>query len=382
MSIYLDNAATTFPKPEEVYSSMDRVLRCVGVAPGRGGHRQSVEALRIVFAAREAIATLIGAVDSSRIIFTHSATEALNLAVKGLIRPGDHVVTTSMEHNSLARPLVSVEAAGAEVTWVQADGDGYVTRDAILSALRPGTKLVAMTHCSNVTGAVNPVAEIGAILRERGIIFLVDGAQSVGSFPVDVTAMNIDLLAAPGHKGLYGPPGTGFLYIAPGVEIEPLLLGGTGGGSSELTQPASLPERYESGTLNTPAIAGLFAGVEFVAAKGVDAIHTAELLLVERLLAGLAAIPGTRVFNPDCSRPRCAVVSFSVTGLDPAQIGFALDHHYGISVRVGLHCAPLAHRTIGSFPEGTVRVSPAIFNCNADIDRFVEALREIVAAKH
>lgn len=377
MSIYLDNAATTFPKPEEVYRAADHTLRTVGMAPGRGGYSRSVEAARVVFRAREALAELFGIKESSRIIFTHSATEALNLAVKGVVRPGDHLVSTSMEHNSLARPLHHAEASGVEVTWVQSDSAGYVTTTQIMNALRPETKMVAMTHCSNVTGAVNPVEEIGPLLRKRGVYFLVDGSQSAGNYPIDVDAMQIDLFAAPGHKGLYGPPGTGFLYIAPGMQLVPLLHGGTGSGSSELTQPDLLPERYESGTVNTPAIAGLLAGVEFVASRGVAAIHACELELVSRLVKGLAAIPGITVYNPGDGRPRCAVVSFTIAGKDPAQIGFELDHRFGISVRVGLHCAPLAHKSIGTYPEGTVRVSPALFNTGEDIDRLLAAVEEL-----
>jgi cysteine desulfurase family protein len=377
MSIYLDNAATTFPKPEEVYQSVDRTFRAVGVAPGRGGHSRALEAARIVFQTRESLAGLLGIGDSSRIIFTHSATEALNLAVKGLVGPGDHVVTTSMEHNALARPLHHAAESGVDVTWVQSDSAGYVTAHQIMAALRPETKMVAMTHCSNVTGAVNPVGEIGPLLRQRGIRFLVDGAQSTGSYPIDIDAMGIDLFAAPGHKGLYGPPGTGFLYIAPEIDLEPLLHGGTGSGSSELIQPASLPERYESGTMNTPAIAGLLAGVAFVTSRGVAAIHASEMALVDRLVTGLAAIPGVTVYNPGDDRPRCAVVSFTIVGKDPATIGFMLDHQYGISVRVGLHCAPLAHKSIGTFPEGTVRISPALFNTEAHIDRLLAAVGDL-----
>lgn len=377
MSIYLDNAATTYPKPEAVYQAMDLAMRNVGVAPGRGGHRKSMEAARIVFSARESLAHLLGIQDSSRIIFTHSATEALNMAVKGILKPGDHVVTTSMEHNSLARPLHHAAQSGVDITWVQSDGQGYVTASQIMEALRPDTKMVAMTHCSNVTGAVNPVEEIGRLLRQRGILFLVDGAQSTGSYPLNIDSAAIDLFAAPGHKGLYGPPGTGFLYVSPGIDIDPLLHGGTGSGSSEISQPKSLPERHESGTMNTPAIAGLLAGVEYVASRGIAAIHDFEMELAVRLCTGLATIPGVTVYNPAGTRPRCAVVSFTIAGKDPATVGFMLDHHYGISVRVGLHCAPLAHRSIGTFPDGTVRVSPALFNTDADIEALLCAIREI-----
>lgn len=379
MSIYLDNAATTFPKPEEVYLAVDNTLRNVGVAPGRGGHNLSLEAARIVFRTREALAALLNISESSRIIFTHSATEALNLAVKGVVKPGDHLVTTSMEHNALARPLHHAAALGADITWVQSDSAGYVTPAQIIAALRPETKMVAMTHCSNVTGSVNPVEELGPLLRERGVCFLVDGAQSTGSYPIDLEAMQVDLFAAPGHKGLYGPQGTGFLYVAPGVELEPLLHGGTGSSSAELVQPASLPERYESGTMNTPALAGLLAGVEFVASRGVASIHGYELELANLLVRGLAAIPGVTVYNVGTDRPRGAVVSFTIAGKDPSQIGFLLDHRYGIAVRVGLHCAPLAHKSIGTFPEGTVRISPGLFNTARDIELLVAAVAELSA---
>jgi len=378
MSIYLDNAATSFPKPEAVYSALDSAAREIGVAPNRGGYRQSLAASRLIFEARESLAALLGVADSARIILTHSATESLNLAVKGIVKPGDHVVTSTMEHNSLARPLYAAAAAGVEVDWVPADSDGYVTTAALSAALRSETRLVALTHCSNVTGAVNPVAEIGAILKQRGILFLVDGAQSAGSLPVDIAAMNIDLFAAPGHKGLYGPQGTGLLYIAPGVHLQPLLHGGTGGGSGELELPAELPERYESGTMNTPAIAGLKAAVDFVLQKTVPAIHAYEQQLVARLITGLGSIDGITVYNRGLQRPRGAVVSFAAAGMDPSRIGFLLDSDYGIAVRVGLHCAPQAHRTIGTFPAGTVRVSPGIFNTADDIDRCVAAVAEIV----
>ncbi len=375
--IYLDNAATTYPKPEEVYKAVDLTLRSIGVAPGRGGHARSMEAARVVFRTRELLADLLGIGDSSRIIFTHSATEAINLAIKGAIKPGDHVVTTTMEHNSMARPLHNAASSGAEITWVQADADGYVTRAQIEAALRPETKMVAMTHCSNVTGSVNPVEEIGPLLRSRGILFLVDGAQSCGCYPIDISTMCIDLFAAPGHKGLYGPPGTGFLYVAPGIDLHPLIHGGTGSGSSELNQPQTLPERHESGTMNTPAIAGLLAGVEFVAQRGIDSIHAYEMDLLERLEKGICGIQGVTVYNAASKKPKCAVTSLTMEKKDSATIGFLLEHEYGISVRVGLHCAPLAHKTIGTYPEGTVRISPALFNTASDIDRLIFALGAI-----
>lgn len=381
MSIYLDNAATTFPKPESVYQTMDRTSREVGVAPNRGGYRQSLAAARVLFEARESLASLFGATDSSRFIITHSATESLNLAVKGLIRSNDHVVTTSMEHNSLARPLHAAASSGCTVTWVNGDKDGYIRAEDILAALRDDTRLVAMTHCSNVTGALNPIQEIGPLLKERNVLFLVDAAQSAGSVPIDIKSMQIDLLAVPGHKGLYGPQGTGFLYIAPGIELDPLILGGTGSASSDLTPPAGLPERFESGTLNISGIAGLKAGVDFVLSQGVEQIQRHEFFLLERLAKGLSLIDGVVLRNGDLTKPRGSVLSFTVEGMDPSKTGFLLDRDFDIAVRVGLHCAPLAHKTIGTFPEGTVRVSPGFFNTEKDIDAFLAAVRKIAAGE-
>ncbi len=378
MAIYLDNAATSFPKPDQVYLAVDRTFRETMGSPGRGGHQAGIAAGRLVLETREVLASLFGVSDSSRVVFTHSATEALNLAVRGILKPGDHVITTSMEHNSLARPLNLASQQGVEVTWVSADVAGYVTPRDIAAALRPNTRLVAVTHCSNVTGTLQPVAEIGKLVRQAGPAFLVDAAQSAGSIPIDVEQMQIDLLAAPGHKGLMGPPGTGFLYIAEGITLEPLLVGGTGTSSASLDQPDDLPERFESGTLNTPALAGLAAGATYVASIGVAEISRHESILVRRLMEGLTPITGVRLCGPPVNAVRGSVVSFTVKGKDPSQIGFVLDHEYGISVRTGLHCAPQAHRTIGTYPGGTIRVSPGWFTTEAEIVRFVEAVEQIV----
>ena len=379
MSLYLDNAATSFPKPETVYQAVDHALRHIGVGPGRGGYHRGLEANRLVLQAREALASLFGVRDSSRIIFTHSATESLNLAVTGLLKPGDHVITTSMEHNSLARPLHQAERKGVAVTWLKGDECGFVTGRQVADAFRPDTRLVALSHCSNVTGTIQPVAEIGALTRASDILLLVDAAQSAGSIALDVEEASIDLLAAPGHKGLLGPQGTGFLYVADGIELSPLMIGGTGGYSSGMEQPAEMPERLESGTLNTPGIAGLLAGIQFIRTTGIAAIRSAEMALVAQLITGLRAIPGITLYGPDDLERRGSVVSFTVVGFDPAQIGFLLDSDHGISGRVGLHCAPLAHKTIGTFPSGTIRVSPGWFTSDRDIEIFLQALHTIVA---
>ena len=378
MSLYLDNAATSYPKPDSVYDAVNYALREIGVGPGRGGHRRGMAATRLVFEAREAVAALFGIADSSRVVFTHSATEALNIALFGLLLPGDHVVTTTMEHNSLVRPLHLLLERGVQVTWVEADRRGFVTAAQVAEALRPGTKLVALSHCSNVTGSVQPIAEIGRAARKAGAFFLVDAAQSAGMIPIDVPSLGIDLLAAPGHKGLLGPQGTGVLYVAEGLELTPLIVGGTGGFSSGPEQPATMPERLESGTLDTPGIAGLKAGIEFIREVGVEAIAAKEQRLIASLVEGLRAIPGVTCHGPLPGEPRGGVASFTVADTDPQEIGFRLDHDYDISVRVGLHCAPAAHRTIGTYPGGTVRVSPGYFTTDRDIEDFLAALREIV----
>lgn len=381
MSIYLDNAATSYPKPETVYTAVDRALRDVAGSAGRGGHRGGISAARTLLEARESLAALFGINDSSRLVFTHSATESLNLALSGFLKPGDHVVTTSMEHNSMARPLYLASMKGVEVTWVDADSRGLVASDDIAAAIRPDTTLIAVTHCSNVTGTIQPVSAIGRIAKTRNIAFLVDAAQSAGGIPIDVREMHLDLLAAPGHKCLMGPPGTGFLYIAEGVNLDPLLLGGTGTSSASLEQPGELPERFESGTQNTPGIAGLLAGADFVSSIGIERIAAHESELVRQIISGLCSIQGATVYGPGADTPRGSVVSFTLEGVDPSRAGFLLDHEFGISVRTGLHCAPKAHSTIGTYPTGTIRVSPGWFNVSQDIDSFLEATEQIARRK-
>ena len=380
MSLFLDNAATSFPKPDSVYRAMDAAMREIGVAPGRGGYRQSLDAARLVFEARSALAGFFGVSDSSRLIFTHSATESINIAVNGLLKPGDHVVSTSVEHNALLRPLHLMRSRGVEVSFVRADPFGVVSEREIARALRPNTRLVALAHCSNVTGAVQPIGEIARTARRGGALFLVDAAQSAGYFSIDAEAVGIDLLAAPGHKGLFGPPGTGILAVAEGLMLEPLLVGGTGGNASSPDQPEQMPERLESGTTNTPGIAGLKAGLDFVQETGMEVIRAKGKQLIEQLLEGLGAIPGIRIYGPRRGE-RGSALSFNVEGHDPASLGFLFDTGYQISVRAGLHCAPDVHRSIGSYPAGTVRVSPGFFNSPDDIAFFLKALHEIVSAK-
>jgi cysteine desulfurase/selenocysteine lyase len=378
MPIYLDNAATSHPKPESVYRAVDHALREIGTSPGRGGYRRGLDATRIVFGARESLAELFGIKDSSRLVFTSNATEALNLAIAGMLRPGDHAVTTTMEHNSVSRPLRVAEKQGSSITRIPCDRSGFLNPRDLAAALRADTRLIVLSHCSNVTGTVQPLAEIGHLASQSGVPLLVDAAQSAGVMPIDVTSMGISLLAAPGHKGLLGPQGTGFLYIAEGLELPPLVVGGTGGHSSGEEQPEEMPARFESGTLNTPGIAGLRAGVEFILNTGIQTIRKKELSLVHQLLEGLMGMQNISLFGPAAEKERGGIVSFTVDGMDPSMIGFTLDHEYDIEVRTGLHCAPGAHQTIGTYPTGTVRVSPGWFTTEEEIETFIRAMHQII----
>ena len=379
MTLYLDNAATSFPKPEAVCAAVDHALRHTAANPGRGGYRLSLEAGRLVLAARSAAARLVGMPDPARIVFVSNATEALNLALFGVLAPGDRVVTTSMEHNAVVRPLRALADRGVEVVRVAAGPDGFVAPAVLRRVCTPGTRLLAMNHCSNVTGTVQAIEEIGPWCRANGILFLVDAAQSAGLFPIDVTGMGIDLLAVPGHKAIMGPPGTGFLCVGEGVTLRPLLYGGTGTRSTSDAQPEELPERLESGTLNVVGLAGLHAALEFLHEIGLNRVRDHERALLDQLLDGLRRLPAVRLYGPDDAARHGGALSFNLAGLDPATVGYRLDTGFDIAVRVGLHCAPAAHRTIGTYPEGTVRVSPGWFTGPADIDRLLAAVRELAA---
>jgi cysteine desulfurase family protein len=374
MSIYLDNAATSYPKPESVYQAVMHAMREIGASPGRGGHRRSLEAGRIMFQAREAAAALFSTPDSSRIIFTHSATEALNMALRGTLAAGDHVITTSMEHNSLLRPLHLLEKQGVALTIVQAGPDGVVDPDDIRCALTPRTRMIAIGHVSNVSGTIQPIDRISAIARAAGALFLLDAAQSAGSLPIDVVSSAIDLLAVPGHKGLYGPQGTGLLYAAAHVALAPLLSGGTGTNSTSEDQPDAMPDGFEAGTHNLPGIAGLKAGMEFVMEQGVAVIGAHERGLVAYAIERLQEVPQVTLHCPLDPALRGAVLSFTVAGIDSAAVAFELDGRFDIAVRAGLHCAPRAHRTLGTFPGGTVRMSPGWFTTREDIAIFTDAV--------
>ncbi|MGE4542865.1 MAG: aminotransferase class V-fold PLP-dependent enzyme [Pedobacter sp.] len=382
MAIYLDNAATTFPKPESVYRAVDLAFRYLGVSPGRGSYQLSLEAGRLVLEARETVAEFFGIRDASRVVFAANATEAINIALFGLLQAGDRVITSAMEHNAISRPLHALEARGVEVVRVPVDACGLIDPAVIRATVREGTcptRMVVLSHCSNVTGVLQPIAEIGNWCRREGIVFMVDAAQSAGQVAIDVEDMGIDLLAVPGHKSLLGPQGTGALYVAEKLLPAPLIWGGTGGNSISSLMPEDLPERFESGTLNTPALAGLQAGIEFVRQTGLQKIQRHKAALLDQLSGGLHALPGVRCYNSSGNWQLGGVLSFNIEGRDPAEIGFLLDEEYGICVRTGLHCAPDAHRSIGTLPSGTIRVSPGLFNTEKDIDALLVALKKIIA---
>lgn len=378
MGIYLDNAATSFPKPKEVYEAVNMAMTEIGANPGRGGHKLSLQASRIVFECREEIASLFNIPDSKNIIFTSNATEALNLAIKGILKKDDKVITTTLEHNSVIRPLNKLEKElNIKITFIKPNDQGLFSLDDIIPLLGDGIKLVALTHASNVIGNITPVEEIFSYCRKRGIITLLDAAQTAGLIPIDVQKMNIDLMACPGHKALYGPQGTGFLYIKNGLELDTLKEGGTGTESSSIIQPMELPERYESGTLNMPGIAGLLAGIRFIKKIGMENIRNHELKLMRKLIEGLNNIKNVKLYGSLNPEKMTSTLSFNLINLDCSEVGFILDEVYNIYTRVGLHCAPLAHKTIGTFPNGTVRVSPGYFNTEGDIDEFLKAIKEI-----
>lgn len=380
--LYLDNAATSHPKPEAVYQAVEQALR-IGTSPGRGSSRQTLSAERTVFETREALARLFNAPDSERIIFTANATTAINQALFGLLQPGDRVVTTSIEHNAVTRPLRALQDRGVEVVKVAADPEsGIVTQADLKNAcLESTTRLLVVNHCSNVFGSIQPIEGLGDWCHEQGILFMVDGSQSAGSLPIDFQMLAVDLFAAPGHKCLLGPQGTGFLYVDRALALTPLIYGGTGANSHSQLPPEELPERLECGTFNMPGLAGLNAAVDFIAAAGVEQIRQHELQLLDYLIAGLRKIDNIILYGPKQTALRGAAVSFNIVGRDPAEIGFLLDHEAGIVVRVGLQCAPDAHRTIGTYPEGTVRVSPGFFTSESDLDVFLQAIHRIACNK-
>lgn len=376
--IYLDNAATSYPKPERVY---DEILRCMKdycANPGRGGHEMSIKSGRAVLETREIISRFFNIDNPMQIVFTKNATEALNIAIKGVLKNGDHVITTSMEHNSVIRPLKTLEKNNIiELTVVKGNKFGEIDPGDIRKSIKKNTKLIVSTLSSNVNGMIMPLKEFGSIAEEKGILFLVDASQGAGSIRLDVKDIKAGMMAFPGHKCLLGPQGIGGLYVSEEIKIESIMQGGTGSSSENYYQPEVFPDLLESGTLNTPGIVGLGYGIEFIESFGIDNIRIYKHMLVKRLFEGMEELKGTKIYSKPDKEKNSGIVAFNFKDVDSTEVSFVLDKVYGIASRAGLHCAPLAHETIGTKETGVVRLSVGCFNTIEEIDVTLSSLKEI-----
>jgi len=379
--VYLDNAATTFPKPPEVIRFACDFYLAKGVNPGRTGFDLALEAEETLAAARQALATFFGGRNRERLVFSYNVTDALNLVIGSVLEPGDHAITTCLEHNSVLRPLHRLAGRGVEVDHLPFDRAGFIDPEDVARSLRPNTRLVVVNHGSNVIGTIQPVAEIGRICRERGVLFVVDVAQTAGLVPIDVERMKIDVLCFTGHKSLFGPPGTGGMLIADHVEISPCRAGGTGVMSALKGQPETYPWRMEFGTVNLMGAAGLLAAQRWIAERGgVTAIYEHEMRHARRLRDALAAIDGVRLYCADMERNHLPVFVFNIDGLPADKAGSLLDVEHEVITRTGLHCAPRVHEGIGTFAvDGAVRFSPGVFTTDDEVERAIAAVADIAA---
>ncbi|CAM3630814.1 aminotransferase class V-fold PLP-dependent enzyme [Marinicrinis lubricantis] len=376
--IYLDNAASSWPKPAGVTEAMVRVMNECGANPGRGSHQMAVQASRILFETRRKAARLFGVHNPNDISFTLNTTMALNIAIQGFVREGDHVLCTGIEHNSVRRPLEMLKRnRRVQITYVQTDSTGQIRLEDVEKVIQKNTTLIVCSHSSNLLGTILPVDKIAAIAKKHGIRLLVDAAQTAGCCSIDVEGMGIDMLAFPGHKALLGPQGTGGLYIHPDIELNPLLYGGTGGDSENIDQPHIRPDRLEAGTQNTPGIAGLGAGIDYVLQETVDKIYEKEWMLTQFLMDGLQGINGIQIIGPKMGEAKTGIVTFRMHGASSSEIAFMLDRNYQIAVRSGFHCTPLAHEAAGTKDTGAVRASFGCFNTKEDAQALVDAMKEI-----
>lgn len=378
--IYLDNAATSFHKPPEVQKKLTYAMQKYGANAGRGGHKLAIAASGMIYETSELIAELFNINNPENIAFTHNTTMALNMAIKGAILGGGHVIITSMEHNSVARPVWNIAKNAHTMVW--ADMNGYINPNDIEASIRPNTQLIVCNHASNVCGSVQDIQKIGMIARQRNILFLVDAAQSGGVLPIDVEAQNIDMLAFAGHKSLMGPQGTGGLYVKEGIKLSTILEGGSGSESENLSQPDFMPDRLVSGTMNMPAIAALGEGIKFILKTGINNIYKHESALTKRLLEGLQNIDGVTIYGSPGMNDRVGVISINIDDMDAVEVCGILDSEYGIATRCGLHCAPLAHKTLGTDQIGTARLSVGYYNTKNDIEKALYAIRKISEHKN
>lgn len=378
---YFDNAATSWPKPATVYAKMLSSFQASGGNPGRGGHALAMAAEHLVAGARHRVAKLLNAEKPERIVFTHNATDALNIAIKGLLRPGDHAIASVIDHNSVIRPLRGLEQRShVTLSLVGCAKNGVIDPTEVAALIRPTTRLIVLSHASNVTGAIQPVAQVAALAQERGIVLLVDASQTAGLLPIDVQAWGVGMLAAAGHKSLCGPTGTGVLYVREGIDLAHFREGGSGTHSEDPQQPQEMPYRLEAGTPNTLGIAGLEAGIAFIVDTSSERMLAHERALATTFREGLARIEGATVYGPSDPALGLGIVSMNLAGLEPTDLAAILDQSFQIAVRAGLHCAPHAHQALGTAPSGTVRFSFGFFNTLAQVERAVAALGEIAAS--
>lgn len=379
LNLYFDNAATSWPKPEQVYLSAEKQMRNAVGNPSRSGHTRTLEADRLIYKTREAVCRLFNIDNPARVVFALNATDALNIAIKGFLHQGDHVIHTALDHNSVLRPLGRLRDDGIITkTMVPCSGKGYPDLNFLESAFNQNTRLLVITHGSNVTGTIVPIEKLISIAHDRGVPVLVDAAQTAGSQVIDVEAMEIDMLAFTGHKGLLGPTGTGGLYVRDGLDLQPLREGGTGSQSESDRHPLNMPERLEAGTLNSTGLAGLLEGINFILQTGVSTIANHERANRTYLYQQLERLPGITMYGPSAGEECSSIVSMTIENADCGDIGYILESNYGILCRTGLHCSPEAHKAIGTFPTGTIRLSPGFFTTKNDIDHLVTALKEIV----
>ncbi|SHK35588.1 aminotransferase class V-fold PLP-dependent enzyme [Hespellia stercorisuis] len=375
--IYLDNAATTMKKPQEVVDAVVHAMGSLGNA-GRGVHSASLESSRTVFDTRERLAAFFHADSPKQIVFTSNSTEALNTAVKGVLNPGDHVITTMLEHNSVLRPLYELERAGVELSFVQSSRQGTVDYEDFEKEIRENTKAIVCTHGSNLTGNLVDIKRVGEIAKKHDLIFIVDASQTAGVFPIDVKDMHVDILCFTGHKGLLGPQGTGGMCVREGLVVRPLKTGGSGVQTYSKTHPVEMPTALEAGTLNGHGLAGLDAAVQYLEKKGIDEIRREEQHLMWRFYDGVKDLPGVKIYGDfDRSQERCAIVTLNIGDYDSSEVSDELSMTYEISTRPGAHCAPLMHEALGTVEQGAVRFSFSHFNTEAEIDEAVRALREL-----
>lgn len=375
-TIYMDNAATTLPKPPEVAEAIAQAMNHLGNA-GRGSTEASLDAARVIYDTRERLGRMFHAENPKQIAFTCNATESLNIAIQGLINPGDHVITTVMEHNSVLRPLYERQQAGATLTILPADEDGNISYDMLEAAVRQETKAIICTHGSNLTGNLNDIERIGKIAKAHKLLFIVDASQTAGVFPIDVQKMGIDVLCFTGHKSLYGPQGTGGIYVRDGIKIRPLKRGGSGVDTYNHNHPEQMPTALEAGTLNGHGIAGLNAALKYVEEKGMDAIREVALQRAWQFYDGIKEIPGVTIYGDFSKRERCPIVSFNLYDYDSAEVSDELLMSYGISTRAGGHCAPLMHESLHNAKQGAVRFSFSHFNTKEEVEIAIRAVREL-----